>query len=137
MNPHIINLCLINGVSFQKVIRREKSLTSVRYSKLHILIYRTFRIAKDYFILPNKLMFITGILRKNGFPLHYSQNVPKELLSQLFSTKILLLILQCLKIWFTCNYLISVRHIMERKLRSLNIKYYTTVDLMMLRYYWV
>ena len=94
-----------------------------------ILIYRAFRLSKDYFTFHTDLEFITNILCKNGFPLNYVQRLTKQFLNKIFTTpKINVSTVPKDTIFVKLPFLGSSSYILKRKITELVIRHYTTVD---------
>ena len=94
-----------------------------------ILIYRAFRLSKDYFTFHTDLEFITNILCKNGFPLNYVQRLTKQFLNKIFTTpKINVSTVSKDTIFVKLPFLGSSSYILKRKITELFNRHYTTVD---------
>ena len=95
-----------------------------------ILIYRAFKISRNYLVFHNELKFITDILCKNGFPLHYVQRIIRNFLNKIFenNNKIVVCTVPRDVIFVKLPFLGSLSYGIKRKLSNLINKNYTAVE---------
>ena len=107
------------------------SFTPSIYKKnlVSILIYRAFKISRDYLSFHFELEFISKILCKNGFPLHYVQGVIKQFLNKVHSVKTTVSTVPKDIVFVRLPFLGSTSYTLKRKISELITKHYTTVEI--------
>jgi len=93
------------------------------------LIFRAFKISKDYFIFIKEIDFITNILRLNMFPINFIEKNIRTTLNRLLVPVEPTLTVSKDVIYMKLPYLGTISHCLERKLSNLIKTHYSTVTL--------